>query len=234
MKILVVADHEEKALWDDWSEQTAQKLSDVGLILSAGDLDADYLEFLVTMLNVPLVYVHGNHDEDYLRKPPEGCIDADGKVVDIKLYPSSETIRILGLGGSMRYKESAPCMYSEKEMEKRISQLKRVVFKDKLRGRVRGRKYCDILLTHAPCKGYGDLNDLPHQGFECFNDLLNKQHPGFHIYGHVHKEYGNGSFTRDGIHTDSPGFIRMIDHPSGTKMVNADGSFILDYPSFAG
>ena len=30
----------------------------------------------------------------------------------------------------------------------------------------------DILLTHAPCRGYGDMEDLPHRGFECFNDLL--------------------------------------------------------------
>ena len=84
MKILVIADHEEKALWDDWSEQTAEQFSDIDLILSAGDLDADYLEFLVTMLNVPLVYVHGNHDESYQKNPPQGCIDADEKIVEIK------------------------------------------------------------------------------------------------------------------------------------------------------
>ena len=59
MKILLIADHEDKALWDYWSKQTQDRLADVNLILSAGDLDADYLEFLVTMLNVPLVYRWG-------------------------------------------------------------------------------------------------------------------------------------------------------------------------------
>ena len=83
MKILVIADHEEKALWDDWSEEMAEQFSDIDLILSAGDLDADYLEFLVTMLNVPLVYVRGNHDAIYGEEPPEGCEEADGNIVEV-------------------------------------------------------------------------------------------------------------------------------------------------------
>ena len=222
MKILLIADHEDKALWEHWSKKTQERLSAVKLILSAGDLDADYLEFLVTMLNVPLVYVHGNHDEKYRKKPPLGCVDADGRVVDIKVGKNSECIRILGLGGSMRYKEYAPHMYSEKEMAKRIAGLKRTVLRDAVKGRLKGRRGIDILLTHAPCKGYGDLNDLPHQGFDCFNDLLNRQRPKLHVYGHVHKNY-----TRGG--GGSAGFQRVMTHPSGTLLVNADKSSIIEY-----
>ncbi|HVH54112.1 MAG TPA: metallophosphoesterase, partial [Actinomycetota bacterium] len=40
------------------------------LVLSAGDLPFDYLEYLVTVLNVPLLYVPGNHDPS-LRSPRE-------------------------------------------------------------------------------------------------------------------------------------------------------------------
>ena len=134
MNILLIADHEEKALWDDWSEQMAKKFSDIDLILSAGDLDANYLEFLETMLNVPLVYIHGNHDETYLKEPPQGCIDADGKLIDIKCGDPSERIRILGLGGSMRYNEDAPYMFTEKEMKKRISGLKKTILKARVKG----------------------------------------------------------------------------------------------------
>ena len=219
MKILLIADHEDKALWDYWSAKTAERLSDVRLILSAGDLDADYLEFLVTMLNVPLVYIHGNHDGAYLKEPPKGCIDADGRVVDVKCGPS-ETVRILGLGGSMRYNAYAPHMYSEKEMKKRIAGLKKTILKDAVRGRLRGRRGIDILLTHAPCRGYGDLDDLPHQGFECFNDLLSRQKPGLHVYGHVHRAYTGGS------HDSSGG--RTMTHPSGTVLINADTSYVID------
>ena len=85
----------------------------------------------------------------------------------------------------------------------------------KMAGRIpAGRPAFDILLTHAPCKGYGDLEDLPHTGFDCFNRLLNKYSPQLHCYGHVHQEYGN--------------FRRRIEHPSGTLLVNGSGHCIID------
>lgn len=30
----------------------------------------------------------------------------------------------------------------------------------------------DILLTHAPARGVGNLDDRPHQGFACFNEAI--------------------------------------------------------------
>lgn len=212
MKLLLIADKEEKYLWDHWSQQTAEDLSDIGLILSAGDLNATYLEFLVTMLNVPLVYVRGNHDEMYEENPPEGCICADGEIVEVECYkdPLRRKVRILGLGGSMKYRDDSEDMYTEKEMSWRITRL----WKQFLRGRLRGKTGFDILLTHAPCKGHGDMDDLPHNGFECFNRLLEKYHPKLHVYGHIHREYG--------------GFSRTITHPSGTLLVNANGYCIVE------
>ncbi len=212
MKILLIADKEERSLWDDWNPQTAARLSDVDFILSAGDLDADYLEFLVTMLNVPLVYVRGNHDGSYDEKPPEGCIDADGKIVELECRKGSpaEKARILGLGGSMRYLDNADDMYTEEEMKARIAGLKWTFFKEKLKG----KNGFDILLTHAPCRGYGDMEDIPHRGFECFGMLFERYHPKVHVYGHVHREYGD--------------FRRTIVHPSGTQLINASGHYIIE------
>ena len=231
MKILMIADHEEKAFWDNWSAQTAERLADVGLILSAGDLHAGYLEFLVTMLNVPLVFVRGNHDSSYRKNPPEGCIDADGQIVEVTFGGSSpHKIRILGLGGSMRYTDDDPYMYTEKEMKKRIAAAGRVSLKEAVKNLITDRSAGepDILLTHAPCRGYGDLDDMPHRGFECFNDLLDKYHPKLHVYGHVHRAYSAG--TGDG----SQGFRRVISHPSGTTLINASGYYIYDIPEKCG
>ena len=70
MKILVVADEESTYLWDHYRPGM---LKDYSMILSAGDLKASYLSFLVTMANRPLLYVHGNHDASYAYRPPEGC-----------------------------------------------------------------------------------------------------------------------------------------------------------------
>ena len=69
MKILVIADMESKALWDYFEPE---KREDVDLIISCGDLNPRYLEFLVTMAHCPLVYVRGNHDGHYDQNPPEG------------------------------------------------------------------------------------------------------------------------------------------------------------------
>ena len=52
MKILVLADVEAKALWDFYKPEM---LEDVDLIISCGDLDPGYLEFLVTLGHCPLI-----------------------------------------------------------------------------------------------------------------------------------------------------------------------------------
>ena len=74
MRILLVADEPCKSYWDYYDES---KLKGIDLILSAGDLPPEYLSFLVTFANCPLLYVHGNHDAKYQEKPPEGCINID-------------------------------------------------------------------------------------------------------------------------------------------------------------
>lgn len=198
MKILAIADVEETLLWDNFC---SSRFEDVDLVLAAGDLDPDYLEFLVTMIPVPLLYVHGNHDEKYLRKPPQGCICVDDSVY---VY---QGLRIVGLGGSMRYRDGA-YMSTEKEMRKRIR---------KLTPRIRLLGGFDVLLTHAPARGVGDLNDLPHMGFECFNDLMEHWKPGLMVHGHVHATY-MPYFQRE----------RVID--CGTRVVNAFGHVELEAP----
>ena len=71
MKVLVIADVESKSLWDYFSPD---KLEGVELIISCGDLSSRYLEFLVTLGNCTLLYIRGNHDTGYDKKPPGGCI----------------------------------------------------------------------------------------------------------------------------------------------------------------
>ena len=94
MKILTVADEEYLGYWDYY---IPGRLKPYQLILSCGDLKADYLSFMVTMARCPLMYVHGNHDDSYEEDPPEGCDGIDDKLV---VYRG---LRILGLGGSSPY-----------------------------------------------------------------------------------------------------------------------------------
>lgn len=176
MKILVVSDSESKRIWDYYQPGM---LDCYDLILSCGDVSPDYLSFLVTMSKAPVVYVHGNHDALYDVKPPQGCISADGKLLKIK------GIRILGLGGAMKYKEG-PHLYTDREQTRRAK---------KLAVRIRWNKGFDILLAHAPAKDFHDGDDLAHKGFSVFRRLIDKYQPKYFLHGHLHKNYG-GSYCQ--------------------------------------
>ena len=197
MRILILADEESKFLWDFF---TPDKLEGIDLIISCGDLRAEYLEFLVTMGKAPVLYVPGNHDSRYEKHPPEGCECVDGRVVSVG------GVRVLGFGGSMKY-GTGPYMYTEKEMRSRIKRSRRSILL---------HSGFDILVTHSPARGYGDMNDLPHRGFECFNELLERCRPGYLLHGHVHATYGSR-------------FKRVIDHPSGARIINGYERYILEF-----
>ena len=178
MKILVVADHESKKIWDYYEPGM---LKGYDLILSAGDLSPRYLSFLVTMASCPVMYIHGNHDDCYEQMPPEGCDCIDGKVVNYK------GLRIFGLGGSQRYNQGHN-MYTPAQMRKKIRKAAFGLWKN---------KGFDILLTHSPALGFNDSEDLPHRGFDEFNKLMDKYHPKYFIHGHNHKNYSSGYKMKD-------------------------------------
>ncbi len=174
MKIMAMADVESTYIWDHYQKGM---FDGIDLILSAGDLNPRYLTFIETLSNVPLLYVHGNHDEKYRYDKPEGCI-----CIDDDLYIHNG-IRILGLGGCMRYRPGAH-QYTEGEMRRRI-----------LRMTLKLKRYggFDILLPHAPLAGFHDAEDPCHRGFEAYRKLLEQYHPEYFIHGHIHMDYGLNS-----------------------------------------
>lgn len=172
MKILVLADVESTYIWDHFNPDV---FSDIDLVISCGDLKSSYLSFVVTMMNVPVVYVHGNHDSSYLSNPPLGCDCAEDKVITVN------GIRILGLGGSYRYKPG-PFQFTEAEMKKRVRAVQKKI--EKAGG-------IDILLTHSPSLGMYETTDLPHLGFDIFNEILEKYKPSYMLHGHVHMNYSH-------------------------------------------
>ncbi len=110
MKILLVSDKESPYYWDYYQPG---RLSDIDLILACGDLKSQYLSFLVTMGRARVLYVHGNHDQTYDRRPPEGCDCIEDKLVTVG------GLRILGLGGTPVY-SGGPHQYTERQMAWRI------------------------------------------------------------------------------------------------------------------
>ncbi len=196
MKILAVSDEVSKLYYDYY---TPGMLDGVDLILSCGDLSREYLEFLVTMSHCPLLYVHGNHDARFDQAPPEGCVCVDGK-----LYVHN-SVRILGLGGSYRYRDGKH-MYTERQMRRRLWQLRPSVWKS---------KGFDILLTHAPARHVNDFDTMAHRGFECFGELVERYQPKYFIHGHIHRNYGVNIPQRTQL--------------GETAVINACGYCLFDY-----
>ncbi len=183
MKILILADEESKSLWDYFEPA---KLDGIDLIISCGDLEASYLSFLATFTKAPVLYVCGNHDSHYLNQPPEGCICIDDKIFTFK------GVRIMGLGGSMRYK-SGPFQYSQLEMYHRLQKMKPKLW---------FHRGVDIVVAHSPAYHIGDGPDLTHTGFQAFVDLMDKYKPLFFLHGHWHGSYG-GSYKRVQTYKDT-------------------------------
>ena len=197
MKILTVSDEPCDALWDYY---VPGRLKDYDLIISCGDLKSDYLSFLVTMAKCPVLYVHGNHDAHYRRKPPEGCDCIEDAIVEFN------GLKILGLGGCRWYHEGE-YQFTERQMRRRIRRLR---WKLKRLGGV------DIVVTHAPPEGLGDARDNAHRGFAALRELLDKYHPRYLLHGHVHMTYGHN-------------IPREIEY-RGTRIVNCTERYVLDIP----
>lgn len=189
MKILAVSDIESPFFYDYYRPG---KLAGYDLIIACGDLKAEYLEFLVTMANCPLLYVHGNHD-DYDREP-EGCVCIDNKVFEY------DGVRIAGLPGCHRYREGK-YLFTERQMESMVRRLKRPIHK------VRG---IDILVTHAPARHLNDFESVSHRGFECFHTLLDHYRPALFVHGHVHICY-DARLPRRSMHGETA-VVNASDH----------------------
>ena len=179
MKILAISDRVVEGIY---SSRVRERFSDVDVVLSCGDLPYSYLEYIVSMLNVPCFFVHGNHDQpEYLADgrtltEPGGWINLDGQTVE------ANGILLGGLEGSIRYKPKAPFQYTETEMAYKVWRLAPAL----LMNRVRYGRYLDILITHAPPRGIHDGEDWPHRGFKAFLGLMARFRPRYLLHGHKH------------------------------------------------
>lgn len=180
MRILAVSD---RVLDQLYCTDVRQKYPDVDLILGCGDLPYYYLEFLVSGLDSPLLYVHGNHDggpqytaRGGMLKTAQGGIDIHGRVVNHK------GVLIAGLEGSMRYRANTAYMYTEGEMVWNVMNL----IPQLLWNRWRYGRAVDILVTHSPPFEIHDGKDVAHTGFKIFLNLMKWFQPKYLLHGHMH------------------------------------------------
>lgn len=202
-RFLAIADEVDESL-------TADKLARLrpDFVVSCGDLPFDYLEYVVSLADVPLLYVPGNHDPSLRRVDttfsplhaetmlpgPAGCDNIDGRMVEVA------GLRVAGLGGCLRYRPGAN-QYTQAQMRWRVVS---IALRMRLK-RVRNGRKLDVLVTHAPPYATSTVVDAAHVGFVAFHQLIRDQRPLVLVHGHVHP-YGRAQPERD---------------VGGTRIVNA-------------
>jgi Icc-related predicted phosphoesterase len=202
-RILAIADEVSDSLYGDALKGLAPDL-----VLSCGDLPVDYLEYIVTVLTVPLLYVPGNHDPELGRRRMDqlegfepsllmGSRPAAERLLDRRYgappgpegclnvdgrIAEAAGVVVAGLGGSVNY-APGPNRYTQGEMRRRALRLEAHSFLRRPLGRAR----VDVLVTHSPPMGVGDESDDPaHVGFAAFHPLVERLRPRLMLHGHVH------------------------------------------------
>src|SRR5262249_31578657 len=186
--VLAVSDEVDDALLAD-----SHAVRDAQLIVACGDLPFDYLGRLMNMLDVPLVFVPGNHDPDVsgyrisraglplraglpARPPwPEGAISAEPRVVD------AAGLRLAGLGGCRRSRDGPTQSTGGQGAGRPRARAGHAGGRGS-----RGGRGGAVLPPHAPRGGAGEGAAPPHQGFRALRRLTTRLQPVLLLHGHVH------------------------------------------------
>ncbi|WP_102125878.1 metallophosphoesterase family protein [Deinococcus planocerae] len=200
-RLLVVADHTHPFVY---REGFPQGVPEVDLVLAAGDLPGSYLEFLASKLPVPIVYVHGNHANEYVtegetRVPPRGVTPAHGRVV------TAAGLRVAGWGGVPRYRLGGEGQYTPLQARWGLTRLG-----------WQARGGVDVLLTHAPPTGPHAGSDYAHRGCPELAHFIARHRPRLVVHGHIHEYEGRKE--------------EYTDPATGARVVNAYGYRVLDLP----
>ena len=180
MKVLFVSD---KVVEHLYSPSIATRYSDVDLVVGCGDLPYYYLEFLQSILNSSLTYVHGNHDSEreYLADGSSVSGPMGGVNLHCQTYQVDQLL-LAGLEGSIRYRMGR-FQYSQREMW--LNVILHLVPR-LLVNRIKYGRYLDVLVAHSPPYGIHNGQDHTHIGFRAFLWLMKVFKPRYLAHGHRH------------------------------------------------
>lgn len=198
MKILAVSDQEVDRIYDLVPQG---HFSGVEMIISCGDLRYGYLEYLVTVLNVDLFYVPGNHDLEYnpgsTAARAAGCTNLDLRTA------RARGLLLAGFGGSIRYRPWGANQYTQTQAFLRAAMLLPKLWRNRLRyGRA-----LDVLVTHSPPFGIHDDDSRAHRGLRAINWLLDVAKPRYQLHGHIH--YVQSNLARDVIREGTTSILNV-------------------------
>lgn len=205
MKILCVSDMIDPMIYN---QRAKELFPDIDLILCAGDLPMDYIDFIVSVFNKPTYFVFGNHNLKEFKYYDKSAMPMTAQDLQNKnssqhyhggkylgfacdtnkslsfIHPETgkkTPLLIAGIPGSIKYNNGLN-QYSDSQMKRRLLRLVPRLIYNKLKY---GR-YLDILLTHATPRHIHDKEDPCHKGFESFNWFVEKYKPTYMVHGHIH------------------------------------------------
>jgi Icc-related predicted phosphoesterase len=219
MKILCISDQIDPLIYNNHIKEIYK---DVDFVLAAGDLPMQYIDFIVSSLNIPTYFVFGNHnlkELDFYDKPLSSatvCMSeieklnhAHGAIYTGFKIKKEKNVIIAGCSGSIEYNHGQS-QYTESQMRYKLWKMIPTLLMNKLRY---GR-YLDIFLTHASPRHIHDHEDPCHQGFKCYRWFIKRFHPKYMIHGHIHLYDINEN---------------RITTWEGCTIINAFSRYILDY-----
>ncbi len=177
MKILALSDQVVDRIYALVSQG---HFSGVELILGCGDLPYSYLEYIVSLLNVPMYYVPGNHDPAYNSRFATSRAEG-GTNLDLRCA-RDRGLLLAGFGGCNRYRPDGVNQYTQSEAYARAAWLMPRLLWNRLR---HGRSL-DILVTHSPAYGIHDEEEQAHRGLRAINWIISWGRPRYHFHGHTH------------------------------------------------
>lgn len=212
MKILCVSDYVDPLIYN---QNVKNAFSDIDLILCAGDLPMDYVDFIVSMFNKPTYFVFGNHnlkEFKYYHKSGQSAPvrynqenKNDHEKKDSLIhghgaeYLGFKTVR------DHRFKikdESSGRMTplllagASGSLKYNTGMAQYTDFQMKMKllalvpkllvNKLLYGRYLDIFMTHATPRHIHDHEDPCHKGFECYNWFLKKFKPTYMVHGHIH------------------------------------------------
>lgn len=230
MRILCIADQIDPLVY---STNAKSRFKNIDIILCAGDLPMDYIDFVVSTLNKSAFFVFGNHnlqDFGYYHKVQDkkikkaiydysfchGAVYCGFKALcckSIKIKTKKQNpspLLIAGASGTMRYNRGL-CQYTNLQMFFRLLLLTPRLLLNKL---LYGR-YLDIFLTHTAPRHIHDKEDLCHKGFECYNWFIKTFKPAYMVHGHIHL-----------YDLSAKRITKVFD----TLVVNGYSHFVIDFP----
>lgn len=184
MKILAFSDlHRDKRA----TERIVDASAHADVLVGAGDF-ANYCEGLSDCIDIlhrskaPVVLVPGNHERH------DDLADLCGRFTNMHVLHGDELtlngVSFFGLGAEIPSRNDATWNQTLSE--------------DAARKILLGAAPFDILITHTPPLGCGDVQrDGTHEGSQAIADALLERRPKLHLCGHIHYSWGASGVVGD-------------------------------------